>query len=91
MDPRFKKGGMFHVKHSTLKEQYVVAQMDKFTDKRAYVMFHVKHVIYAPMCISKTEISLGLMPLIRDACPIVLGFIRWSFSLPSKLIDLIWL
>ena len=35
-------------------------------------MFHVKHY-FNPRYISNTEISAGLTPLIRDACPIVKG------------------
>lgn len=38
---------------------------------------------YLPKVINKTEISLGLTPEIRDACPMVAGRIFVNFSFDS--------
>lgn len=45
-------------------------------------MFHVKHYLLSKT--RRTEISEGETPEIREACPIVRGFILDNFCLASE-------
>ena len=46
-------------------------------------MFHVEQYNYLPIKTIKTETSEGEIPLIRDACPIVVGLIVVNLSTAS--------